>query len=159
MAFITVGDVQMFYEDLGKPDGLPIIMLHGFTGTGRADWIHQIDVLGSSFRLILPDLRGHGRSNNPGRRAAMNHRQFASDVALLCDGPETSWRNGPRLNGGNLLERGLMPIASGPGRRLGKVVRHGVSLPNCALADNATRRLIMCRAWCCKRQWIRRSGC
>ena len=47
----------MFYEDLGKPDGLPIIMLHGFTGTGRADWIHQIDVFGSSFRLILPDLR------------------------------------------------------------------------------------------------------
>ena len=29
MAFITVGNVQMFYEDLGKPDGLPIIMLHG----------------------------------------------------------------------------------------------------------------------------------
>ena len=66
MAFITVGDVQMFYEDLGKPDGLPIIMLHGFTGTGRADWIHQIDSFGSSYRLILPDLRGHGRSSNPG---------------------------------------------------------------------------------------------
>ena len=44
----------MFYEDLGKPDSLPIIMLHGFTGTGRADWIHQIDVFGSGFRLILP---------------------------------------------------------------------------------------------------------
>ena len=86
MAFITVADVQMFYEDLGKPDGLPIIMLHGFTGTGRADWIHQIDVFGSGFRLILPDLRGHGRSSNPGGRSAMNHRQFASDVALLCDG-------------------------------------------------------------------------
>ena len=86
MAFITVGDVQMFYEDLGKPDGLPIIMLHGFTGTGRADWIHQIDSFGSSYRLILPDLRGHGRSSNPGGRAAMNHRQLASDVALLCDG-------------------------------------------------------------------------
>ena len=55
MAFITVGDVQMFYEDLGKPDGLPIVMLHGFTGTGRADWIHQID----RFRFQLsPDSPG-----------------------------------------------------------------------------------------------------
>lgn len=60
-------------------------MIHGFTGTGRSDWIQQLDAFGSESRLIVPDLRGHGRSDNPSGHAAMNLRQFASDIVLLCD--------------------------------------------------------------------------
>ena len=38
MAFARVGDLQMFSDDLGRPDGPPVVMLHGFSGTARADW-------------------------------------------------------------------------------------------------------------------------
>jgi pimeloyl-ACP methyl ester carboxylesterase len=85
MPFATVGDIQMFYQDLGVPDGRPIVMIHGFTGTGSSEWTHQIDGFKSGFRLIIPDLRGQGRTINPSGRAAMNHRQFAADIAMLCD--------------------------------------------------------------------------
>jgi pimeloyl-ACP methyl ester carboxylesterase len=86
MAYTQVGDVRMYYDDLGRPEGLPIVMLHGFSATGRADWNAQIETLAEEYRLIVPDLRGHGRSDNPAGRPAMNHRQFAEDIALLCDG-------------------------------------------------------------------------
>ena len=85
MPFATVGDIQMFYQDLGVPAGRPVVMIQGFTGTGSSDWAHQIHSFRSGFRLIIPDLRGHGRSNNPSGSAAMNQRQFAADIAMLCD--------------------------------------------------------------------------
>jgi hypothetical protein len=42
MPFATVGDIQMFYQDLGVPGGRPVVMIHGFTVTGSSDWAHQI---------------------------------------------------------------------------------------------------------------------
>jgi pimeloyl-ACP methyl ester carboxylesterase len=65
--------------------GRPIVMMHGFAGTGSSEWTHQIDGLKSGFRLIIPDLRGHSRTNNPSGRDATNYRQFAAAMAMLCE--------------------------------------------------------------------------
>ena len=51
MPFATVGDIQMFYQDVGVPGGRPVVMIHGFTGTGSSDWAHQIHGFRSGFRL------------------------------------------------------------------------------------------------------------
>src|SRR6185436_18365400 len=56
----------------------------GFTGTG-GDWAHvfELDDLGRRYRLIIPDLRGHGRSTNPA--GTLTHRQCAQDLSALLD--------------------------------------------------------------------------
>jgi pimeloyl-ACP methyl ester carboxylesterase len=60
---------QLAYREIGS--GRPLILLHGFLGSG-SHWLDQgpADALvEQGFRLVLPDLRGHGqnaRSHDPG---------------------------------------------------------------------------------------------
>ena len=78
---IDVNGFQMYYEARG--DGEPLLLLHGGTGIG-ADWQHVFtggDPAG--FRVIVPDLRGHGRSTNPS--GAFTFRQVAADIFALLD--------------------------------------------------------------------------
>ena len=83
MPCATVNDLTMYYEEYGRPDGMPLVLLHGFHGVG-AVWSKQVPTFGARYRLITPDLRGHGRTNNPGGLDAMNHRQFGRDIIALC---------------------------------------------------------------------------
>ena len=78
---IDVNGFQMHYEDRGS--GEPLLLLHGGTGIG-ADW-NLVFTAGdpAGFRLIVPDLRGHGRSTNPSN--AFTFRQAAADVFALLD--------------------------------------------------------------------------
>lgn len=83
MAMIMVDGMRVYYEEHGLPDGPPLMLLHGFTQTGDF-WVNQLDAFGVHYRLLVPDLRGHGRTDNPGGRAMMNFRQFARDIIALC---------------------------------------------------------------------------
>jgi pimeloyl-ACP methyl ester carboxylesterase len=78
---VDVNGFQLYYEDRG--DGDPLLLLHGGTGIG-ADW--KLVFTGgdpAGFRVIVPDLRGHGRSTNPSR--AFTFRQAAKDMFALLD--------------------------------------------------------------------------
>jgi len=55
---ITKG-IEIHYEDIGA--GRPLVLIHGWAGSGVL-WRFQNE-LAKSCRLIIPDLRGHGRSN------------------------------------------------------------------------------------------------
>jgi len=83
--YADVDGLTMYYEDHGRLDGPPLVLLHGFTLTGRLTWDDHLTALGDAYRLVVPDLRGHGSSNNPDGRSAMNHRQFARDISVFCD--------------------------------------------------------------------------
>jgi pimeloyl-ACP methyl ester carboxylesterase len=74
----------MYYEEHGNAAGPPLVLLHGFNSTGTLAWTQHIPVFGERYRLLVPDWRGHGRTNNPGGAAAMNHRQFARDAIAFC---------------------------------------------------------------------------
>ena len=78
---IDVNGFQLYFEARG--DGEPLLLLHGGTGIG-ADW-KMVFTAGdpAGFRLIVPDLRGHGRSTNPSRE--FTFRQAAKDVFALLD--------------------------------------------------------------------------
>ena len=79
----SVNDIEMHYEIHG--DGEPLVLLHGFLGSG-ATWatiLGDLDGLGRDYMLIIPDLRGHGRSTNPSGEFTM--RQSARDVLALLD--------------------------------------------------------------------------
>jgi pimeloyl-ACP methyl ester carboxylesterase len=56
-------------------------MLHGFGGTGR-DWGLLLENF-SHYRLIVPDLRGHGHSTNPSGQ--FTNRESALDIFALLD--------------------------------------------------------------------------
>src|SRR5947209_15902007 len=43
-------------------DGQPIMFVHGATATGEFEWGRLADRLSSEYQCVLPDLRGHGRS-------------------------------------------------------------------------------------------------
>lgn len=80
----SLADQRIWYEDCGRGDA--VVLLHGFTGTGRAHLGAQIDFLAQHYRVIAPDLRGYGRSEpKPRPFGADFYRQDALDVAALLD--------------------------------------------------------------------------
>jgi pimeloyl-ACP methyl ester carboxylesterase len=75
-----VNGITMAYRIVGEGD--PLVLLHGFTGTAAA-WEPFLEEFSSHYRLIVPDLRGHGHSTNPSGR--FTHSQSALDVFALLD--------------------------------------------------------------------------
>jgi pimeloyl-ACP methyl ester carboxylesterase len=80
MPTLDVNGFTMYYEARG--DGEPLLLLHGGTGIG-ADWAHVFPADPPGCRVVVPDLRGHGRSTNPSRE--FTFRQCARDVLALLD--------------------------------------------------------------------------
>lgn len=76
----TVNDIEMYYEIRGE--GEPLLLLHGGGGVG-ANWELIFKEPPAGYRLIIPDLRGHGRSTNPSED--FTFRQVALDVFILLD--------------------------------------------------------------------------
>ncbi|MBC8160985.1 MAG: alpha/beta hydrolase [Roseiflexaceae bacterium] len=77
--YIDVGDLKIYYEDHGV--GWPLVLLHGGLTTGDMMWGDRVPALAQYFRVIVPDSRGHGRTNNPA--GTLNYSQMADDVAGL----------------------------------------------------------------------------
>lgn len=75
------GDIRLNYVEDGAGDA--VLLLHGQGGHG-ADWASQVEALRAQYRVVAPDLRGHGESTvTPG---PYHMGMLAGDVALLCAG-------------------------------------------------------------------------
>ncbi len=62
--FINIAGVRIHYRETGKPDGLPIVIMHGYGCT--VDTVASIAaILESGMRVINVDLPGHGQSDEP----------------------------------------------------------------------------------------------
>ena len=85
----------IYFEEHGS--GEPVLLLHGFSGSGE-DWKSSTDGWGSGFRLIMPDLRGHGRSGVLTK--PFRHDDAANDVLALLDCLEIPQCMGIRVSGG-----------------------------------------------------------
>ena len=73
-------DAEIFYEVQG--DGPPVVLLHPFPAHHEF-WLPVIPALLSRYRLILPDLRGHGESEIGQGPALMG--KHAADIARIMD--------------------------------------------------------------------------
>jgi pimeloyl-ACP methyl ester carboxylesterase len=73
-----VNGIQLYWDEAGE--GEPLLWLHGGMGAG-ADWKYIFGEAPSGYRLIAPDLRGHGATANPS--GAFTFRQCALDVLAL----------------------------------------------------------------------------
>ncbi|MFX1234823.1 MAG: alpha/beta fold hydrolase [Promethearchaeota archaeon] len=76
-----IGDIKLCYEILGKEDGYPILLIHGF-GVKKEVWMCQVGELSQHFRVIRFDNRGSGKSSRP---AGTTMEMFADDTANLLD--------------------------------------------------------------------------
>jgi len=65
----------------GHDGGPPLVFLHGATLDHRS-WTAQVEALRSRYRLVLPDLRAHGRSTAPGPFA---FAAAVDDIVALLD--------------------------------------------------------------------------
>ena len=80
---VEVGGVRLHVEDHGS--GTPVLLIHGWPDSGYL-WRHQVPFLtGHGFRVIVPDLRGLGRSDRPAAVADYALRNAVGDVAGILD--------------------------------------------------------------------------
>jgi Predicted hydrolases or acyltransferases (alpha/beta hydrolase superfamily) len=79
----TAKDGQtLAYRELGE--GRPVVLIHGFFSTAYVNWIrygHAATIAEHGFRVIMPDLRGHGDSAHP-HDAAAYPRDVLTDDGL-----------------------------------------------------------------------------
>jgi pimeloyl-ACP methyl ester carboxylesterase len=77
---VRSSDVDIFYEVMG--DGPSVLLLHPFPAN-RGVWLPVAEMLAARYRLILPDLRGHGESGVGDGPATME--KHAADVVRVMD--------------------------------------------------------------------------
>ncbi len=70
--------LQLYTSETG--DGFPLIILHGLLGMGD-NWAMIAKKLSGSFRVIVPDLRNHGRSPHT---IDHSYELMAEDIFNLC---------------------------------------------------------------------------
>jgi len=77
---VKSGDAEIVYRVLGE--GPPVVLLHPFP-VNHEFWLPVAQVLAPRYRIILPDLRGHGDSGVGEGPATM--AKHASDIARVMD--------------------------------------------------------------------------
>src|SRR5437588_5767744 len=77
---VKSGDAEIVYRALGE--GPPVVLLHPFPANHEF-WLPVAEALSTRYRVILPDLRGHGESGLGDGQATMD--KHAADIALVMD--------------------------------------------------------------------------
>lgn len=77
---VPVGAIELSCDIRGE--GKPIVFIHGNACT-RQTWRPQREYFARAYRVIAPDLRGHGDSDKPGGAYPMS--AFVADVVGLLD--------------------------------------------------------------------------
>lgn len=87
--YTTVNGIAMHFEVHGPTHGQPLLLIHGFPLSGKL-WQPVIPLLQDQFKLIVPDLRGFGRSElshhvEPGMSVSTSIVQYADDLFSLLE--------------------------------------------------------------------------
>jgi 3-oxoadipate enol-lactonase len=77
---VKSGDAEIAYRVLGE--GTPVVLLHPFPASHEF-WLPVAEALATRYRVILPDLRGHGDSGVGEGSATME--KHALDIAGVMD--------------------------------------------------------------------------
>ena len=121
---------EVSYQDVG--DGPVLLLLHGIAGSGRA-WREVLPALAKDFRVIAPDLLGHGESAKPIGDYSLG--AYASGIRDLLGviGIERATIVGQSFGGGvamqlayqhpELCERLVLVDSGGLGREVNPILR------------------------------------
>lgn len=85
MPDIVPNGVRIHYELAGS--GEPLVLIHGYSASGRTNWEMPgwFETLAPAYRLIVPDVRGHGHSAKPHATEAYSLDLMARDVLACMD--------------------------------------------------------------------------
>lgn len=81
MPTITANDTSLYFELAGTSD-VPVVLVHGSWGDHH-NWDPVLPGLARSFRVLVYDRRGHGRSARPASQGSL--REDALDLAALLE--------------------------------------------------------------------------
>jgi pimeloyl-ACP methyl ester carboxylesterase len=112
-------NVSLNVTEMGQ--GRALILIHGYFSDAETNWIkygHAALLAKAGFRVIMPDLRAHGRSDKPHETAAYPSDVLAHDVLALVEQLGlTDYDLGGYSLGGRTVARMLVKGAM-PGRAI-----------------------------------------
>lgn len=74
--------VGLHVAEAGAQDAPAILLIHGWSQC-HLSWCKQFDGLSDRFRIVAPDLRGHGLSDKPDPSAYLDSAAWAGDIAAV----------------------------------------------------------------------------
>lgn len=83
MPFFEAEGVRLHYDFHSPDSGSTVLLLHGLGSCGE-DWPLQLAALAPTYRVLTPDLPGHGRSTPPPGRPTV--QEYARSMIDLLDG-------------------------------------------------------------------------
>jgi pimeloyl-ACP methyl ester carboxylesterase len=108
---------KLAYRELGQ--GRPLVLIHGYLSTAMVSWVaagHAAAIAARGYRVVLPDLRGHGDSAKPHDAAAYPPDVLADDgLALIGQLGLADYDLGGYSLGGRTVMR-ILARGATPGR-------------------------------------------
>lgn len=118
--FTTDDGVRLVYDDLGPREGTPVVLCHGLAAAGEQMAADARYFAGLGHRVLVPDLRGHGRSGKPVplSAAAFSIPRMAADLLAMLDQAGVGPVHWVGNSLGGILALQLLPIQAGRFRTL-----------------------------------------
>ncbi|WP_050997863.1 alpha/beta fold hydrolase [Dyella japonica] len=129
--FVKVRGHRMAYRTCGDEGGAPVLLIHAFASRSASWETTAVTLARLGFRVIAPDLRGHGRSQWTSTYALMD---FEQDLIALLDAlalPQVS------LIGHSLGGHLALKLATHQPERIRRVVVEAAPVPPCDDSDAA----------------------
>ena len=86
--FDSIDGVPIAWRELGEADARPVVLIHGYFSNAMTNWVrygHAERIAARGFRVIMPDLRGHGDSGKPHDAASWPADVLMRDNLALVD--------------------------------------------------------------------------
>ncbi|MDO8672212.1 MAG: alpha/beta fold hydrolase [Dehalococcoidia bacterium] len=80
MAYIDRNGVKVYYEEHGS--GPVVLLSHGYAATSHM-WHGQVDFFKDRYKVIVWDMRGHGRSDSPTDPSQYSEEATVEDMAAI----------------------------------------------------------------------------
>lgn len=85
---VEVPGATLAVATAGDPHAPAVMLVHGFASSRRDNWVRTRwlpPLVDAGFRVVAPDLRGHGESSRPRRLKAYSVPRFVADLVAVLD--------------------------------------------------------------------------
>ena len=84
---IETNGIRINYEEWGDGDAPAVVLLHGFSSDLRM-WAPTVEAFSRDYRVVAPDLRGHGQSSVPADLESYTMEAYIEDLRGMLDALE-----------------------------------------------------------------------